>query len=49
MFLVNLKHIETNQTNPDDKKENKQESNSNIYVKDHEDGQNVINTIECIN
>ena len=43
-FLVNLKRIEPNQTNPDDKEEDKQENNSNIHAKDHEDGQNVINT-----
>ena len=48
-FLVNLKRIELNQTNPDDKEEDKQENNSNIYVQDHEDCQNVDNRIECIN
>ena len=37
-FLVNLKRFELNQTNPDDKEEDKQENNSNIHVKDHEDG-----------
>ena len=48
-FLVNLKRIEPNQTNPDDKEEDKQVNNSNIQVKDHEDDQNVINTKGCIN